>query len=248
MSKVIYLYNQNNSCTDDNIYEIILNFFKSVSTNLIIIFFNYFFNDSLNTNDSIHINNETLNKNRNSYIPLDYSLPYVNFQINNDLIYSIGILNKPKNNFSLHLLKYNKNNCKEDYFINLPQAKILEFEDNLYTKDKLNYTVKLYNHTLSYEVPILKFSNLTSNFIKDNNLYILFPFTLFNIYHKIIHNSKIGSNTENLRKDIITFNERTYKDIKKLNQDNNSLSKKDYGIIKDTIGEIIDYYLESLYD
>lgn len=244
MSKVIYLYDQNNSVSKDKIYEILLNFFKSISTNLIIIFFNYFFNDSLSTNDSIEINSKTLNI--NNYIPLDYSLSSINFTINNETLYSLEIDSSAKNNFSLHLLKYKKINKDENYFINLPETKILELENNTSTPEKYSYKVKLYNHLLSYDVPIYKLHNINLDFIKDNNLYILFPFSLFNSYNKITNSSKIGSNTENLQKEVLKLSEISYKNIRKLNAYNSSFTKKDYCILKDTIGEIIDYYLESL--
>lgn len=244
MSKIIYLYDQNNSASNDKIYDILLNFFKSISTNLIIIFLNYFFNDSLNTNDSIKINSKALNK--NNYIPLNYSLSSINFTINNETVYSLEIDSSNKNNFSLYLLKYKKINEGENYFINLPETKIIELENNISTPEKYSYKVKLYNHILSYDVPVYKLSNINLDFIKENNLYILFPLTLFNSYNKITNSSKIGSNTENLRKEILKLSENSYKNIRKLNAYSKSFTKKDYCILKDTIGEIIDYYLESL--
>lgn len=244
MSKIIYLYDQNNSSSNDKIYDILLNFFKSISTNLIIIFFNYFFNDSLNTNDSIEMNSKALNKNR--YIPLNYFLSSINFTINNETLYSLEIDTSAKNNFSLYLLKYNKIHEEKKYFITLPETKIIELENNISTPEKYSYNVKLYNHTLSYDIPIYKLSNIKLDFIKENKLYILFPLTLFNSYNTIITSSKIGSNTENIRKQVLKLSQDSYKNIRKLNIYNKYFTKKDYCILKDTIGEIIDYYLESL--
>ncbi|MBE6047326.1 MAG: hypothetical protein E7213_02780 [Clostridium sp.] len=245
MNKIIYLYNQNNVSSQDKLYDIILSFFKSIETTLVIIFLNYFFNDSLNTNDTIEINEKNLSK--NNYIPLDYSLSSISFTVNDEYIYSIEIQDKAKNNFSFHLLKYKKIPEEANYFINLPESKIIEFEDNIYTSDKFRYNVKLYNHTLSYDIPVYKFFKKDLDFIKSNNLYILFPFiSLFSDYSKIINASKIGSKNETFKNEILKIGANAYKDIKKIASYSDVFTKRDYCIIKDTIAEIIDYYLESI--
>lgn len=249
LSKVIYLYNQDHLSAKDKVYSIILNFFKSIGTNLIIHFFNYFFDDSMDTNDCVDINSIKITKDKNSYIPIDYSHPSISFLINGKFLFSIEILNNVKNNFTLYLLKYNiKNNSEHSYNVNLPEVRILEFENKYTSLDKYDYVINIYNHTLSYEIPVFKFFNYNFDFLKDNKLYILCPFSLFTIYNKITNISKIGFNPSNLKNEVLSLSRNTYKNLKNIYTCSNSLNKNDYLVIKNTIGEIVDYYLDCLCD
>ncbi|SFU41194.1 hypothetical protein SAMN04487886_102128 [Clostridium sp. DSM 8431] len=246
MSKVIYLYNQDNLSSNEKIFKIILNFFQSVSSCLIIQLFNFFFNESLDINSSVNIYTQKLDKDKNNYVKFNSSLSSINFTLDEKYLFSIEFLNKPNRNFSLYLLKYDLTNALEDsYIINLPDVKILELENEYSSLDNYNYITKIYTHSLSYKIPVFKLYNYSLDYIKDNKLYILLPLSILRIYTKVFNTSKIGLVSSNFKKEILNLNKSIIKDLNSFYIEK-YLTKEDKSIFKDTINLISDCYLDFL--
>lgn len=246
MSKVIYLYNQDNLSSNEKILKIVLNFFKAISTSLIIQLFNFFFNESLDVDTSVNIYEQKSNKDKNNYVKFNSELQFISFVLGEKYLFSIEIMNSNNKNFSLNLLKYNLiSSSKGDYVANLPDVRILELENQYSSPKAYNYITKISTHCLSYEIPILNVSKYNLDYIKDNNILVLLPLFILKIYTKVFNISKIGHKSSDLKKEILCLNKSLIKDST-LVYTEKCLTKDDTMIFKDTVNLITDCYLDFL--
>ncbi len=195
MSKIIYLDSvtakeQTYRNYTEEFTDILVNFFNSINKKFIIYLINYLFSNTIKTTSELNfeLNNEFINS---TDINLDKNNFSINFSIKNELNakYSFQIQNDLHKPFTITLLRYLKkkpSNFKKDIIINIPDARIIKFNNINLTTNVYNYIIQMFNHTLTYKIPILKYYEKEQSYIEYNKLFILIPFNIFTLQEEMI--------------------------------------------------------------
>lgn len=249
MSKIIYLDSviakeQNHINYTDEFTKLLINYLNSINKKFIIYLINYLFNKTISITNTLNfdLNNRLTNS---TDINLHQNNLSIDFSIKKEpnIKYSLQVQKDLLEPFTITLLRYLKTenkNSNKDIIVNIPDARIVKFNNIKLTSDFYNYVIQMFNHTFTYKLPIFKCYEKDINYIKENSLFILIPFSIFFLQEDMMKLRKTNIEKSNLKEKIlkITIDNSTY-----FNElyEQKIITTKDYNVFISFISELSTY-------